>query len=68
MIPTLPTPTDTANKMLLAKENIMQIITNPRYKTYQEELDTLQSFIEGEVTINDAQKAVASIAKQTTSP
>ena len=41
-------PRDTANKLILLRQNVTQIIEDPKYASCPEEIQVLQSFISGE--------------------
>jgi hypothetical protein len=64
----IPMPEDTANKLHLLKEEILQIIANPAYKKFLAELHVLREFIAGKASIKDAHKALKNLSPESTSP
>jgi hypothetical protein len=65
MKPELPTHTDTANKLTLAKQQLMQIIADPKYKTFTDEISVFQNFLSGKgSSLDEVLRALKSMKQQ----
>lgn len=61
------TPEGLANRLILAKSLIDQILSSDKYASYPTEISILQNFRDGKATIGDAIRALESISKAPTS-
>ena len=65
MKPDLPTPADTANKLALVKQQLMQIIADPKYETFTDEISIFNNFLSGKgSSLDEALRALKSIMRQ----
>lgn len=47
MIQELPTRENIANKLILFKQNLKQIVADPKYQKFRDELAIIQNFLSG---------------------
>jgi hypothetical protein len=64
----LPTLENIANKITLFKQNLMQIVTDPKYQKFQDELFIIQNFLSGkENSMTNVGSALKSIQSKSAS-